>query len=95
MKKDEVKHISELSRIELSSEEERGLESDFKKIISYIDKIKVVSESIDAATDTTVGEVRNVSRIDEPGDVFRTESLTRLFPKERDGYLAVKKVLEQ
>lgn len=95
MKKDQVKHISQLSRIELSEEEKEGLGSDFKKIIEYIDKIKSVSGLIDATTDTSVGELRNVTRDDTPGAVFSSKEITGLFPKSKDGYLAVKKVLEQ
>ncbi len=95
MKREEIKHVAELSRIELTPEEEIALEADFKKILSYIDQIQEVSGFVDATTDTTVGELRNVTRNDKAEDVLPSKEVTELFPKIESGYLAVKKVLQQ
>lgn len=94
MKKEEIKHMSQLARMELSSEEEVQLDEDAKKIIGYIDKIKGVTDFVDATSDTSVGELRNVTREDLINSNFSTEKLIDLFPKSENGYLIVKKVLE-
>lgn len=93
--KKEIEHISQLARIELSQKERASLELDFKSILGYIDQIKSVSEFIDATTDTTTGELRNVYREDIPTDSTSSKEVVRLFPKSEQGYLVVKKVLEQ
>lgn len=94
MKKEEIKHMSQLARMELSSEEEILLDEDAKKIIGYIDKIKGVTDFVDATSDTSVGELRNVTREDLISSNFSVEKLVDLFPKSENGYLIVKKVLE-
>lgn len=94
MKREDIKHMSQLARMELSSDEESLLDEDAKKIIGYIDKIKEVTEFVDATDDTTVGELRNVTREDVTGSDFSPEKVVNLFPKSESGYLVVKKVLE-
>jgi aspartyl-tRNA(Asn)/glutamyl-tRNA(Gln) amidotransferase subunit C len=94
MKKEEIKHMSQLARMELSSEEEVQFDTDAKKIIGYIDKIKGVTSFVDATADTSVGELRNITREDLISSDFSADRLINLFPKSENNYLIVKKVLE-
>ena len=95
MKKEEVKHMTQLARMNLSSEENTLFENEFKKIIDYISQIQGVSDFIDASTDTKVGEVYNVTREDTPLFDSSREEIIGLFPKKQNDYLSVKKVIEQ
>ena len=91
----EVEYISQLARVELSEKEELSLKKDFQGILEYINQIQSVSELIDASTDTTTGELRNIYREDIPVKDPSSKEVVGLFPKTEQGYLVVKKVLEQ
>ena len=91
----EIEHISQLARLELSKEEELSLKKDFQGILEYINQIQSVTEFIDATTDTTTGELRNIYREDTPVKDHSSREVVGLFPKTEQGYLVVKKVLEQ
>ena len=95
MKKEDIEHLSQLTRIELSSKEKEVLEKDFESILDHINQIKSVSEFIDATTDTATGDVRSVFREDDAKKELSADKVVSLFPKTEEGYLVVKKVLEQ
>lgn len=94
IKKSEVEKLAELSRIEITEEEKETLAKEMESILSYISEIKAISSDI---SDSDEIPLVNVMREDEKPHVrgLYTEALLKAMPKNRKGYLKVKKILKQ
>jgi aspartyl-tRNA(Asn)/glutamyl-tRNA(Gln) amidotransferase subunit C len=91
----ELEHLAVLSRIELTEEDKKSLVKEFDSILGYVDQLKKVDVSMDAAG--RVGAVKNVMRADEPVTVS-SEDRERLLDEapDREGdFIAVKKIIAQ
>lgn len=92
--KEEVEKLAELSRIALTEEEKVKLQGELEGILGYIDQIK--NATTDGAMMGDLSEHRNVFREDgephEPGKY--TEKLMAEVPRQNNGYVKVKKILE-
>jgi len=90
--KDELEHLAELARIELSPEEEQGLLNDFTGILNRFQEL----ESLDVShvTGMTGGtNMENVFRIED--EIVPLDNSARsAFPEEQNGYAKVPKVFE-
>lgn len=93
MTKEEILHLGNLSRIKLSDPEVDKLNGEIDAILDYVGTI----DEIVAAGDLTkqVGPIHNVFREDkvtnEPGSY--TKDIVAAFPKSKDNYLEVEKIL--
>ncbi len=89
---DEIKKLSQLSRIKMDEEEMKELQCDLEAILSYVEQI---SEVVTEEHMAVAGEHRNIMREDgrphESGEY--TEIILEEMPKVKDGYLEVKKIL--
>lgn len=94
IKKEDIEKLATLSRIDVSEEEKEGLVKDIESILSYISEIQEVSSK---KSIPTIGDLRNVMRID--GEPHESEIYTKKIldeaPKKEKGYLKVKKILPQ
>jgi len=95
--KEDIKKLSELSRIEISDSEAEGLAKDIEPILEYVGQVKSVAGDISNGVE--FGPVKNVMREDGPPDgglnepgTFSKELIAE-FPKSENGYLKVKKIL--
>jgi len=93
IEKKDVEHLAELSRLEFSDTEIEKFQKDLGSILEYVDQVKEVSASIDL--EPTVGDVHNVLRPGEDAhqDGEHQKEIVGEFPKQEDGYLKVKKIL--
>lgn len=94
IRKEDIEKLATLSRIDVSEEEKKELVKDIESILSYISEIQEVSKK---ESNSTVGDLRNVMRIDgEPheSEIF-TKAILEGMPKKEKGYLKVKKILSQ
>ena len=92
----DIKKLAELSRLDISSEEEQMYVKDFESIFGYVDLLgKAVTES--GKTEKDLAELHNVMR--EDTDVIEsgvyTEEILKNMPDTEKGYLRVKKILNQ
>lgn len=94
MNKDEIKHLAELSRLELSENELEMYAKDIPEILGYVDKLKEVSTSDSERVESA--SVRNVFREDdsEQESGIHTENILNEAPDTKDGFVKVKKILE-
>jgi aspartyl-tRNA(Asn)/glutamyl-tRNA(Gln) amidotransferase subunit C len=98
MKKDDVKKLAELSRLELNDAELEKYAGQFDEILHYVDKIKVFSSQFSVVSDDLKVEntsVKNVFRSDEDiqeGGIF-TDKILKEAPASQDGFVKVKKIL--
>jgi aspartyl-tRNA(Asn)/glutamyl-tRNA(Gln) amidotransferase subunit C len=87
----EIKHLADLARIEISDEEAEKMTKEVDSILEYVGQIKEVSGD----SKQTVPELRNVMREDivtnDPEQY--TEAVLQNAPSREGNYLKVKKIL--
>ncbi len=93
MKKEEVKKIANLARLELTDKEEKSLGKDISGILDYIDQLREVNTEGVKETAQVTG-LSNVLREDkvENWNEAEKESALKQAPLE-DGQIKVKRVL--
>jgi len=91
----ELEHLATLARIELTDADKQSLLTEFDGILGYIDQLKKVQVSMDAAG--RVGAVRNVTRPDVavPVSAEDRERLLAEAPDREGDFIAVKKIIAQ
>lgn len=95
MNREEIQHLASLSRLRLTEEELKSLETDLPKILDYV---SVVSDIADDETDAKpeVGARYNVFRDDEitnESGEFTKDMLAEM-PATEKGFMKVKKILQ-
>jgi len=89
---DEIKKLSQLSRIDMDEQEMNELQNDLESILGYVEQI---GEVVTEAHDPVAGDHRNIMREDsEPHESGKyTKDILNEMPKVKDGYLETKKIL--
>ncbi len=90
---EEVRHIAELSRIDLDDDEVARLGGDLERIVDYIDQIKTVELPPDAESLTYFDA--DVHRKDRPCECLERDDALRNAPEEDGTYFLVPKVVER
>lgn len=90
---EEIDKLAELSRLDISSEEKKGLLGDLEAILAYVSEVKEATKEKWAPGK---GEMTNINlREDnaphEPGAY--TEEILAEVPDTADGYVKVKKII--
>jgi aspartyl-tRNA(Asn)/glutamyl-tRNA(Gln) amidotransferase subunit C len=95
MKKEDIKYLANLSRLELSDEEVEKYANQFDEILHYVDKIKQFS-STDNDFKIENTSVKNVFREDDENiqeSGIYTEDILDEAPQRQDDFVKVKKIL--
>ncbi|MCZ6788053.1 MAG: Asp-tRNA(Asn)/Glu-tRNA(Gln) amidotransferase subunit GatC [Planctomycetota bacterium] len=90
---EEVRHIAELSRVDLDDDEVARLGGDLERIVDYIDQIKTVELPPDAESLTYFDA--DVHRKDRPCECLERDDALRNAPEEDGTYFLVPKVVER
>ena len=91
--KNEVQHISELARINLSDGEIEIFRSDLNKVLGYIEVLKSVdTEGVEPLAQVT--GLKNVFRDDRAASSDLTEAIIKNAPDQRGRFIRVKGVFE-
>ncbi len=86
----DVENLANLARLELSIEEKEQILKDMGSILEYVKQIEEVEIS-QLSPDYTL---HNAWRKDEEDDrKFSRDSIVEQFPESQDGFLKVKKIL--
>lgn len=91
---EEMKKLSTLSRIEFSDDELESMRGDMESILEYIDQLNEVEVDSDRSS-ASATERTNVMREDvvtTPAGEY-TDKILDSAPKTKDGYIEVKKIL--
>ena len=91
---EEVEHIAELARIELSGEEKKKFSDELSDVLGYVEQLQEVNtDGIEPMSQAT-GMV-NVLREDvaENCDKNVRKKIIESFPEEKEGYVKVKQIL--
>ena len=88
-----LKHLTELARIELSSNEEEKLLKDLTKILDHFEELKEV-DTTNVAPLAGGSDLKNVFREDaERENTLQGEGVDG-FPEHKDGFLKIPPVFE-
>jgi len=91
---EEVKHIAELARIELSVEETQKFAREISDILGYVEQLgEVDTDSVEPISQVT-GKV-NVFREDVAADASEETKniMAKNYPDSQDGYIKVKQIM--
>jgi len=93
--KQEVQHIAKLARLGLNLTEVKKFQKELSKILDYIEKLKEVDVSkTEPASHSR--RIENGLRSDETQNSKpKTQKLIALMPETKDGYLKVKKIIQE
>ena len=90
--KEEVKKISELSRIELSEPEIEKFQKELSVVLEYVSELNQVdTEGVEDIAQVTGFE--NVFRTDEPEISPYRDDIIANFPDKKDTFLKIKNIL--
>ncbi|PIP29285.1 Asp-tRNA(Asn)/Glu-tRNA(Gln) amidotransferase GatCAB subunit C [Candidatus Kuenenbacteria bacterium CG23_combo_of_CG06-09_8_20_14_all_36_9] len=93
--KEEVKHIADLARIELSEKETEKYQAQLGKILDYMEKLKQVNTIGTPISDGGMIDLENVWREDEISDrqlVTSDKELISMAPEVENGQVKVESV---
>jgi len=93
--REQVEHVAQLARLDLSEKEIEKMQKDLSSILDYIEKLQEVDISgveIEAASKN----IEKIARKDvaDPGSPEERKDLIGLMPEEKNKYLKIKKVFE-
>lgn len=88
-----IKKLAHLSRVSISPEETETLKGDFEEIISYIERIQEVSDTAPESVPFLKNVMRDDGESHETG--LHTEALMHEAPSQKDGYIEVRKIIDQ
>lgn len=90
---DEVKKLASLARLSFDDAAIEAYAKDFENIIGYVSKLSELD--IKTSSGNTVGAVHNAFRDDVNPHLksTNTEVIVEQFPKKKNGYLSVKKII--
>lgn len=94
MNTDDIKHLANLSRLQLEEAEIETYTKQFDEIVGYVNKIKdITSDSSDQIIESN--EVKNVLREDVVFSYENPEKIINEAPEHQDNFVKVKKILKQ
>ena len=93
LKREEVKHVAKLARIELSEKEIQKMQKELAKILDYVEQLKEVDiENLEPTTHSTL--IKNVFRKDTPLIYHESEKLIEVAPQKEERFIKTKPVLK-
>lgn len=95
MKKQDVKKLSDLSRIGMSEAEQEEFVTKISSVLQSVAQVRHLPETVDASSDTELGRVYNRWRRDEVKPIAESEreAIIEAFPESKNEALKVKKII--
>lgn len=93
--KETIQELSRLCRIECSEEEQKSLEQDLKKILTYIEQLQEIDTENVPPCNHIFEEMANVFREDEVGNLLNRETFLANAPSHVGGMIRVPPVMKQ
>jgi len=91
--KEQVKHVADLARLEVSEEEADMLTDQLSEIITYAELLNEL-DTTDVEPITHASDLKNVLRKDEPASWITKEEALKNAPDQKDGLFRVPSILE-
>jgi aspartyl-tRNA(Asn)/glutamyl-tRNA(Gln) amidotransferase subunit C len=95
LSKEEIKHIADLARLELTAEEQKKYGSQLSDVLSFVEQLREV-DTIDCEPTAQVTGLENIFRADEEEDWNEREKMEALkqAPELEAQTIKVKRVLD-
>ncbi|HEY6394867.1 MAG TPA: Asp-tRNA(Asn)/Glu-tRNA(Gln) amidotransferase subunit GatC [Candidatus Binataceae bacterium] len=90
---EQVRHVAQLARLELSAEDEERLSHDMSEMLAYVDKLNELNTDNIEPT-AQVGESGTPMREDEVTNRPAAEAMLANAPARERGYFKVPKIIE-
>jgi len=87
----EIKDIAKLAYLKIEDSEVEKLKNDFSSILDYVNKLKEI-DTLKINETSNLSKTENIER-EDISKRFDKELLVNAMPKQKNGYLEVKKVL--
>lgn len=89
-----IEYLSDLSRIDLSEEEQNNLLQDLESILTYIDLLNEADTEGIEPCNHVLADMSNVMREDETGEVLPRETFLNNSPAQIGGMIRVPPVIK-
>ncbi len=89
----DIKKLAELSRISVSDEEIKQLEQEIPEILAFVEQITEAGGEVSKETGEHYNSMREDSEPHESG--MYTKEMLDAMPDEKNGYLRVRKIIQQ
>ncbi len=93
IEKNDIEHIAELSRINLTAEEKEKFQKDIDEILSYVEKLKQLNLDDIEPMSHLIGKDSTL-REDYSEDSDSRDAIINLFPEKEKKFLKVKSILQ-
>jgi len=90
---EQVRHVAQLARLELSGEEEERLQTELSDIIAYVDKLNEL-DTAEVEPTAQVGESGTPMRDDEVTNAPEAEAMLSNAPARQGTFFKVPKIIE-
>jgi aspartyl-tRNA(Asn)/glutamyl-tRNA(Gln) amidotransferase subunit C len=90
----EVQHIAQLARLQLTPEEEQKYQQQLSSILEYVSQLSQVETASVAPTSQVTG-LLNITQADQITEPHNQEDLIKQAPQAADGYVKVKAVFKE
>jgi aspartyl-tRNA(Asn)/glutamyl-tRNA(Gln) amidotransferase subunit C len=93
LNKNEVEHIAELARLELTDAEKQEFQSQLGDILDYVEKLAEIDAENVSTADGGTHNLQNIWRKDNNKNAIDSEDLKKYFPESEHNQNKVKSIL--
>lgn len=91
--KQDVEHVAQLARLELSDGEKTKFTDQLGGVLEYFKKLDK-AKAADAKPIDQINNMENIATADEIGEKYERKELLNNAPEQEDGFIKVKAVFE-
>jgi len=91
--KDDLEHVANLARLELSEEVKEKFSNQMGSILEYFEKLDQ-ADTADAKPIDQINDMENIATEDETGKKYSGDEILANAPEKEDGFIKVKAVFE-
>ncbi len=95
LNRDDIKKLTELSRIDCTDEEQEALLKDLEKILNFMDELQEVDTENVPPCNQVLAELANVMREDQCGETLSRETFLKNSPSHTGGMIRVPPVINK
>lgn len=93
LSKDDVEHVAQLARIELTDSEKEKYSQELSAIIDYVSELDE-APTTDVETIEQIVNLKNITRDDKVKPSLANKEVLANAPQKEDGFIKTKKILE-
>lgn len=90
---EDIDHVAQLSRLELTTEEKLKFSKELEAILNYIDELNSANTE-DIEPISQISGLSNIARIDKIANKNDRAKMLENAPEQQDGFIKVKQVFE-